>query len=268
MARFLRDEQVSNLTIDPDRLAALVDVFAKRGTSMPEYEQPQADEAPDVFLNYTIRFDQKGYRVFDKEQLLRYFQQATEVERIVFELASGEAIRTNRAVGSLIDLRLDKNENVTCFLTVTSDDEDWVNGSFSAIKESLNKCINRHSWVRNPWVDFLIQVTGIFLGFLVSLWGASKIAPMLTIENAFLISFLLVLLVFSNLWTPINQRMRVIVNRVFPIIRFYRPDKDRLHWLYQAIVGGIVVAVSLYCLGVAFTYVGKMLGAFVGNSDA
>jgi len=265
MARFLRDEQVSNLTIDPEILSELVDVFANRKNTMPQNNK-HANQSIDAFLNYTIRFDQKGYKILNKEQFLQYFLQATDVERLVFEFDSIDAIETNRAVGSFIDLRLDKNENVACFLTVASDDEDWVNGSFSAIKETLIKCKNRHSWVRNPYVYFLVQGTGIFLGFLVSLWGASKIAPMLIIENSFLISFLLVLLVFSNLWTPINQRLRIIVNRAFPIIKFYRPDKDRLHWLYQAIVGGIVVVLSLYCLGIAFTYVGKMLGAFVGGS--
>lgn len=267
MARFLRDEQVSNLTIDPEAVSSLVDVFMSRGTSMPEFVLQQESQPTNVFLSFTIRFDEKGYRVFDKDQLLHYFQEATEVERILFELTSGESISTNRAVGSYLDLRLDSSENVTCFLTVSSDNEDWVNGSFAAVKEELVKYGNRHSWVKNPWVDLLIQMTGLFLGFFVSLWGASQIAPKLTIENAFLISFLVVLLVFSNLWTPINQKLRGIVYRAFPTIRFYRPKKDGLHWLYQALVGGIVVAASLYLLSWAFTYVGEILGAFI-ESDA
>ena len=34
--------------------------------------------------------------------------------------------------------------------------------------------------------------------------------------------------------------------RAFPTISFYRPDKDRLHWLKQAVIAGIVVGAALY----------------------
>ena len=267
MARYLRDEQVANLSIDPDAVSYLVDVFVARSATMPNFlkSQQQQDEPNNVFLRYTIRFDQKGYRVFDKNLLLRYFQDASEVERIIFELDCGKALRTNRDAGSFMELRLDKGWNTTNLLTVSSDDEDWVNGSFAALKEATQKYKNRNLWIRNPYVELLIQITGLFLGFLVSLWGASKVSPYLTIENAFLISFLLVLLIFSNLWTHINQRLYGFVFRAFPIIRFNRPERDRLNWLKQTVVGGIVVAVSLYVLNVAFAYVGKMLGAFIGG---
>lgn len=265
MASFLRDEQVSNLTINSEAISTIANVFAGRLTTMPEFLQTQEGESSSVFLTYTIRFDQKGYRLFDKEQFLNNFNQAADVERIIFELASGESLRSNRLVGSFLELRLDQGENAISFLIASSDDVDWMNGSFSAVKEELYNYRNRHSLFRNPWVKLLIQMAGVFIGFLVSLWGASKIAPNLTIENAFLISFLLVLLVFSNLWAPINKMLHGVVYRAFPSISFYRPEKDRLHWLKQAVTAGMVVAATLYILGLAFKYIGKMLGAFVGN---
>jgi hypothetical protein len=265
MASFLRDEQVSNLTIDSEAISNIANILSARLAIMPELLQRKDGEPPGAFLSYTIRFDQKGYRLFDREQLLHNFNQASDVERIIFELASGESIRSNRAVGSFLELRLDRGENVPCFLTVSSDDVDWMNGSFSVVKEELYKHRNRHSLIRNDWIKLLFQMGGVLIGFLISLWGASKIAPYLTIENAFLISFVLVLLVFSNLWSPINRMLRKGVNSVFPSIRFYRPDKERLLWLKQAIIAGIVVAATLYILGVAFKYIGKMLGLFVGK---
>lgn len=263
MALFLRDEQVSNITISSEAIANIANIFFTRRSTIPEFFQRKEDEPPDVFLSYTIRFDQKGYKLFEKEQLLHYFNQATDVERVFFELVSGESLRTNRVLGSYLELRLDKNENIPCFLTVSSNNVDWMNGTFSAVQEELNKHKNRNSIVRNAWVDLIIQITGVFIGFIISLWGASKIAHSLTIENAFLISFLLVLLVFLNLWTPINKMSREFVHTVFPIIRFYRPDKERLIWLKQAVTAGIVVAATLYILGLAFRYMGKMLSALI-----
>ena len=103
------------------------------------------------------------------------------------------------------------------------------------------------------------------MGFIISLWGASKIAPNLTIENAFLISFALVLMVFSNLWSYINQRLKNVVYAAFPKIRFRRPNKDKFLWIRQALIGGVVVAATIYLIGIGFNYVGEMLGTFLGD---
>lgn len=203
--------------------------------------------------------------MLDKNQLLHHFNQAADVERVVFELASTKSIDSNHVVGSYLDLRLDKSQNAICFLTVSSNDEDWMNISFSEVKEELYKNKNHYSLFRNKWVGLLIQIFGIFLGFLVSLWGAANISPFLDIENSFLISFLLVLFVFSNLWTPINNMLHNFVFAAFPTVKFYRPNKYRLNWLYQTLIGGLVVAGTIFLLNLAFDYVGKMLGAFVGS---
>lgn len=263
MPRYLRDEKVSDITINEEALSRIVDALFSRYLLMPEYLQNQ--QQPDVFLIITIRFDEKGYRVFEKETLLKYFLEANDVEIIIFELSSGEAIRTNKSNGSYIDIRFDKHENSVCFATYSSDDENWLNGSYNAINEILKSFKNYNYIVRNPWVELLIQLTGIFLGFIISLYMASKIAPNLTIYNSFLISFVLVLLVFSNLWSYANLRLKNIMNNAFPKISFKRPHKDTLLWIKQTLIGSIIVAVTFYLIGIGFNYIGKMLGAFIGS---
>lgn len=264
MGHFLRDEQLSNISIGEEALNSLVDILAARQVTMPESLENPTATGPTAFLIFTIRFDEKGYRVFQKDQLISHFKSATRVERIVFELISGTALTTGRIRGSYIDLRLDTDGKTPCFLTVSSDDEDWVNSTFSVVRELIKKNKNRNAWIRNDWVELLIQVFGLLAGYFISLWGASLIAPQLTIENAFLISFVLVLLLFSNLWTPLRLKLLNVVVRIFPAIRFYRPDKDRTHWLNQALVGGIVVAGTLYVINWAFSYAGKLLARFMG----
>ena len=139
--------------------------------------------------------------------------------------------------------------------------------AFSSIRDILFKNKNKSGYVRNSWVELLIQMFGVLIGFALSLWGATKIAPSLSIENSFLISFLLILLIFSNLWTQIGIRLKWILNYAFPAINFLRTDKDRLHWLTQAVIGGIVGAVTLYLLSGIFSYMGKILGGFIGSNE-
>lgn len=45
----------------------------------------------------------------------------------------------------------------------------------------------------------------------------------------------------------------------FPQHSVYRPDKDRLNWLMQALIGGIVTAFMLYIFGLLFGFIGDFL---------
>lgn len=98
---------------------------------------------------------------------------------------------------------------------------------------------------------------------MLSLWAATRIAPKLAVENAFVFAFLFVLLIFSNIWAYLNQRLLWVLNVAFPHLRFVRPDKERLHWLLQAVVGGIVFAIVMYVLSQVFTFFIDMLSGFI-----
>lgn len=263
MAFFWRDELVANRTVDEQVLTQISHVLQARRETMPLQEA--AGNPDTTYLSYIIRFDNKGYRVFDLAELLAYFHQAKYVERILFVLESASSMRANRQTGSFMELRLDHNDPNTSFLTVTADAADWVNASFAAVMDVLDNRKNRNGLVRGVWTNLVIQIVGLFVGFFISLWAASKISPKLTIDNAFLISFFLSLLIFGNFWGYINQRLQALVNATFPSIRFYRPSKDSKHWLFQAIVGGIILAVTLYVIDSLFSYAGRVLGSFLNS---
>lgn len=263
MAHYLRDEQISNVSISADSLAQLSAAFIERAHALNASVPETDDGNSKAFLTYVIRFDNKGYRVFSLEDLLRYFHLAKEVERVVFTVETGQSLRSNRAIGTYLELRLDEKDPNTSFLAVTSDDRDWVDASFSAVHDVLTKCKNKNGWARTTWTQFGVQIIGVTLGFILSLWSAARIAPRLAIDNSFGIAFLFILLMFSNVWTYLNQRILWLLNNAFPNLKFYRPDKERLHWLMQTIVGGIVIAIVMTVLGQVFSFLVDILGSFV-----
>jgi hypothetical protein len=61
----------------------------------------------------------------------------------------------------------------------------------------------------------------------------------------------------------LNQRILVFVNALFPNLKFYRPQKDRIHWLLQAVIGAIALAITLYLHNPLVVYIGKVLGGLV-----
>ena len=82
---YLRDEQIENITINTELLSQMHKELLRLSQSIPEYDANVDAEISNVHLVYTIRFDQKGYRVFAIDELLSYFNQAQEVERIIVQ---------------------------------------------------------------------------------------------------------------------------------------------------------------------------------------
>lgn len=263
MAHFLRDEQIANVSATENNLSQLSATFLAR-TAMINANIPDENHADKAaFVTYIIRFDNKGYRVFLLEDLLKYFSEAKTVERVLFTLETGESLRSGRQIGTYMELRLDEKEPNKSFLTVTSDDKDWVDASFAAVQDTLAKSRNRNGWVRTAWTMFAVQIIGVTLGFLLSLWAAAKIAPKLAIENALVFSFLFILLIFSNTWTFLSHSIVRLMNAAFPSVKFLRKGKEHLHWLLQAIVGGIVLAIVLYVLDQSASFVLQVFGSIL-----
>jgi len=260
MARFLRDVRISNISINEDAIAQLAEVFTARALPLQQAAEAAGDEDGRPFLTFILRFDDKGYRLFTLDELIHHFRRAKEVERIIFTIETAVSLRTNRVVGDHLELRLDKNDENNNLLSVTSDDSDWVDSSYSSVQEILSKYKTRYGWARSAWSALAIQLLGVAGGFGLSLWAASSISGKLSIENAFIITFLFALLIFSNAWGYINNAVLRYVHHVFPNVQFYRPDKDKANWLMQAIIGGIAAALAVYLLGGLFSYIGDFLG--------
>ncbi|AKR44672.1 hypothetical protein ACJ67_09555 [Methylophilus sp. TWE2] len=213
-----------------------------------------------------IRFDDKGYRVYTIDDLLRYYRIAKSVERIIITIEAFESLRTQRAIGTVLEVRLDEKDPNTSYLTATSDNRDWVDASFSSIQEGLAKFQNKNRWAYSAWTALGVQISGVTLGFLLSLWAASKIAPKLTVENAYILTFLFMLLIFSNTWTYLNHFCLRLIHISFPNIKFIRSDKENLHWLMQAVVGGVIGAIVLYLLGQASSFLLEIMSGIVNKN--
>ena len=220
----------------------------------------RGSEGPDRELllpSYIIRFDKKGFILHDFEKVLRYFREARKVERVIFMLDTNESYLSNKQRGKSIELRFDIKDINNCYLAVQDDTSEWMDASFLKVTELLNTYKNKNYLIRNNWLPFVVQILGVFIGFIISLWAAVKIAPFLSIEYAFVVTFVLAFLVFSNSWT-------FIYPWIFKVLDFYWPNislKDRkgIHWLIQALISTAFVAFFIYVVNKLFIYIGKLL---------
>ncbi len=263
MAHIFRDEFLSNLTIDLNNIGQISDAFAGRNKTLVQENSSYSEK--NVYFTYIIRFDNKGYRLFSYDELKKYFEEAKDVERIIFTVETAESLNSNRLVGTYKELRLDAKDHNASSLVVTADDKNWVDTSFSTIQDVLKNSKNKNGYLRTPWTQLVVQIIGVVLGFILSLWAASKISPNLRIENPLLISFIFVFLLFSNIWVFLNTKILSFIDWRFPNIKFYRSGKDEINWIINVAAAAIIGAGVLYLLGKSFTLMGEILGSFINN---
>ena len=258
MGQFLRDLRIRNVTVDEAALTRINEVYLARVAAHNE----GIPEGPErVVFHYVIRFDEKGYRFVNINDVLKCFRDAGTVERVIYSMDSGKNRQTSGLFGTNLELRLDRDPN-TCWLNVSADNKDWVDTTFTGIAEILTAHKSWSRYVRTQWTGLLIQILGVAIGFLISLWAALKISPMLTLENAFVITFFFALLIYSNVWAYINGQISRLIDFCFPNVRFKRPRKDFVYMAVQTLVGGLLIGLTAFLLDKLFDLVGATLSSF------
>ncbi|EJG0984937.1 hypothetical protein C4G85_RS22230 [Vibrio parahaemolyticus] len=264
MGTFLRDQHIKNVSVNEELLQQIDDFLSDRGRSTNEVLKEKGAVQEDfLLLNYVIRFDNRGYKLSDFADVKKYYSQASKVERIVYTLDSNRAVFSNKQQGTSIELRFDSNDPNNTYFQISSDDGDLVDSVFCGLLEVIKKYQNHNGKIRNAWTQLLIQILGVGLGFVASLLITLKVYPFVKIENAFVITFLFTFLIFSNAWGYINQQLLNLVNRLFPNIRFIRAGRYRWTWMWQSLVGGLIVAFALLIINGILDWVINILRAYV-----
>ncbi|WP_218619062.1 hypothetical protein, partial [Pseudomonas aeruginosa] len=204
-----------------------------------------------------VRFDNRGYKAYGTDDVMAYWQQAFKIERTVFSIDSVASLNSNKAVGSYAELKLDVEEG-NCWLTVSSDDREWLDGTFNSIEQYLSSCKNKNSLVRTPWTPLITYVTGQALILVFSLWLAVKISPRLAVDNPVLVGFIILFFLYLPIWQVLHGQLIRYVGLAFPHIKFHKQSRT-LHWFGQAIVGAVVLA----GLGQAGSWLLSLLGELI-----
>jgi hypothetical protein len=266
MANYLADQTLKALSVDVEGIKQIAELFAERTRSINAALPSDAAPVKVAHLYYVIRLDNKGYRLFSLDDLLLHYGQARIVERLLFTVETGESFGSNRNSGTFLELRLDAKDPAANTLAVSSDDHSWVASTFAVTRELLSRFKNRNGWVQSEWTRLAAQLLALMLSFVLSLWAAAKIAPQLTIENAFVFCFIFLLLLISNMWAFFANRITRAALVLWPNIGFHKPSTQKPHWLMQAIVGGLVFAVGIYLLSAFSSFVVDVVAGLVNKT--
>lgn len=254
---YLRDRTYTGITVDERLLRQIYEVITAQAAVAPQALAIPATAVGGMH-HVVIRFDNCGFRVWSIDELLGHYHSADRVERLAFVVESSQAVATQRGSGSYAELRLDVHEGNISHLVVASDDLVWVNNTFNAIFVALQRAKNHNRVARWPIVGQALQIVGLVLGFLVSLWAAGRMAPSLAIENAFIYCFIFAFVFTSILWSAITNLLNTWLRQLFPQVRFVTKKSHSSKWLMQALLGAFVVAI----LGLAADSTWKWIAEF------
>jgi len=261
MARFLRDELIANVSLTESDISEFFTQFSRiEQAHNASLQQPvQIEQIADT--TYIIRFDGKGYRVDEREDLLRHFREAKKIERIVLVVETPESLHSNRSRGRAIEMRIDTEQPSNCYLTVTADDQEWTAANFTTLHELLEKNKNRHHWLRGGITHFTLQLIAVTACLLLSVWAAGKLAPRLSIESPFVFGFIFAFLILSNLWTFLASLIKKKLEGAFPSIKFVRPSHKGPQWILQGLIwlvlGALLSQFGGFFLDILATLVNK-----------
>lgn len=223
-----------NVSINKTNLSTLADALDAAEVSAPVV----GDQVP--YQHHIIRFDEQGNRAFSINELLTFFNGATDVERLIMTLETPEAFKSNRAFGTYIEISLDRDDQSRCFVRVSSDDQGWVNAYFASIDSIFSRLKTRNGIVRaQPFTSF-VHALAMVVGYALSLVAAQTIAPSLAIDNAIIFAFIFVLLVYSHLWGLVGPALSRYLNRGFPLVRFDNGKRRVTDWLIKGLVTSAV----------------------------
>lgn len=236
MGAYLRDKMLPNVSINETNLRALSAALDAAVVAAPVVP----NQVP--LQHYIIRFDEQGNRAFSLSDLLTFFNGATAVERLIMTVETPEALNTNRAIGTYIDISLDRDDKSRCFVRVSSDNQGWVDAHFAAIVSIFSRLKTSNGIVRAQPFTGVVQALAMVVGYTLSLLAAKTIAPNLAIDNAIIFAFIFVLLVYSHLWGLVGPALSRYLNRGFPLVRFDNGKRRVTEWLFQGLVTSAVWA--------------------------
>jgi hypothetical protein len=265
MPSFLRDVLVHNIVINDEAIKELNRVFLER---VNIHNGSVKEDNRQLTHWYVVRFDDRGYRTLSADEAWAFYMGANHVERIILQAECPVGLQSNRLIGEQIEIRLDSDPKGASHIIVGGESRDWVEATFIQLETVLRRRKDlATTLIRTPWTGLLLQIAGVLVGVLLALWLATLSAPLLKgVEYPRAVSFAFWLLIYSNLWSYVQQRAIAGIEALFPNVRITRTDE---HWTKRLLRDGtktVAVAAWLWIFGWLMKWVTSVLAPLLAGS--
>ncbi|OQX87530.1 MAG: hypothetical protein B6D55_02940 [Candidatus Omnitrophica bacterium 4484_70.2] len=241
MKTTLRDEYLKNITVSENMLLELNNKIVE---IINKINKTETDDQRKLWLTYIIRFDKKGKSVFTYDEAISCYKNAKIIERFIFSVDCWHSFQ-NKMFGKSVNIGFDILDINNCRLVVQGDDGLWVDSTYSALVDIIKKSKNLNFIAQNSFTPFLVQIAGVIIGVLLSIKGAQWLEPRLKIQYALPFAFIIVFLLFSNIWTYLYPALLRCINKLWPNITFKEKQNNLtivIRWAMNILLGAIFLA--------------------------
>lgn len=258
MPSFLRDVHVRNVVMDDDAIRELHAVFVER---VAAHNQAIQDDDHQLSPIYVVRFDGRGYRTFSADEAWGFYKSANSVERLLIQAESPVGIRSNHTFGGQIEIRLDTDRTGSSHILVGGESKDWVEATFSALEAQLTRHRNlATALIRKQWTILVLQLLGVIVGILLALWLATLSAPFVKgVEYPRAVSFAFWFLVYSHLWTYLQQQAINVIEAMFPNVRLSRNSDPLIQIILRKLIEAAAVALFIWAFAWATKWAASVI---------
>ncbi|MBX9346105.1 hypothetical protein K5M36_03300 [Chromobacterium vaccinii] len=262
MPSFVRDIFIKNVVLNDESIEEIHNAFMARVNT---HNSAAQNEDTKLIPFYVIRFDGRGYRTFASNEAWSFYKGANFVERITLQAESKISLQTNHSFGETIEIRLDTDQHGSSYITVGGESKDWVETTFTTLETVINRRKDlATSIIRTHWFSLLLQIIGVVFGVLLALWLGTLSAPLLKgIDYPRVASFAFWLLIYSNLWSYLQQRLLIGIYVLFPNVRLSRSSEHWTHTLLRKGVEALAIAIILWILGWLTTWAASIISPFL-----
>lgn len=217
-------------------LKQLTDLFAKINEETKKELHDDKIEILYVIREGNISYSGPTFGEFNTN--FKVHKKADYIQ-IIFQSLSPKSQAPNRR----ITLTIDKNTNNN--MEVLGNNENWVKGVFDRFEDIFENQPNANVVLHSPYFEMGIQVLGAFSITVLAIYLSNIINRFTTFEHSSIYLFIVIFIIFSNIWTYVGKSLIHLRNTYYPKVDIR--EKVRKPILIS-VISFIVLVLTTWCI--------------------
>ena len=196
-----------------------------------------------TLMTFLIRKDNETIATYRWEEFLRVYEQANKIHSVEIHVKDyATPQQSNRSISIKLQTATspELNEAVNV-ISVVGEDPTWVDGIYSAFQNAVGRLKNRHFFWYRTSVLAIAQILAVLTFTIYSVFLGQKMARFIPINNPEVYTFIVFLLLFSNIWSYASNVLLGFIQKRNPVVELINKPPSTLGLtIFWSIVTGVI----------------------------
>lgn len=193
---------------------------------------------------YEIKTGDQTYSGPSFEEFVKQYKNKYKADNIRLILQATDPQQQINPIVARITLVLDRIQESN--ISVVGNSINWVNGVISRFNDILNVIPTRNVILHTVMFEMVVQLLVVVVMTILSIFLANKLASLVQIEFSEVYIFVVIFLLFSNLWTYAGRGLTAIRDSFYPVVDIIRTPRRPI---FLTIVTFVLLAAASWAIG-------------------